>query len=173
MISERLCSENFPGKAILTHGEEVCCSEATDTAGLYPCRREEADTRMLLHAADGIKQGCKRIPIRTVDKDVAVLAVSFASKLDCDGLWLAFGTGKSFRYLDARVIAQKLGEDKSDALPAFHALTGGHTTSCFTGKGKCTASSAWNAFSDLTPLLKPEDQIILSRTFQTLRSLCC
>lgn len=78
-----------------------------------------------------------------LDTDVAV---SFANN---EGLWVVFGTGKSFRYLDA----QRLGDDKGNALPAFHALNGGDTTSCFAGRGKCTAWSSWNAFRDVTPAL--------------------
>ena len=73
---------------------------------LSPCTHEESDTRMLLHTADGIKQGRKKIAIRTVDTDVVGLAVSFARRLGCDSFVVAIGTGKSFRYVDATAIAQ-------------------------------------------------------------------
>ena len=45
---------------------------------LSPCTHKEANTRMLLHAADGVKQGRQKIVIGTADTDVVVLAVSFA-----------------------------------------------------------------------------------------------
>ena len=48
-------------------------------------------------------------------------------------------------------MAQKLGNDKCDALPAFRALTGCDTTSGFAGRGKRTAWSVWNKFEDVTP----------------------
>ena len=108
---------------------------------------------MLLHAADGAKQGFKRILVRTVDTDVVVLAVSTANKLACEQLIVSFGTGKTSRYLDATLMARQLGSVKCDALPAFHALTGCDTTSGFAGRGKRTAWSVWNKFSDVTPAL--------------------
>ena len=49
----------------------MLCSEATNVEWLSPCTHEEADTRMLLHDADGVKQGRQKIVIRTVDTDVA------------------------------------------------------------------------------------------------------
>ncbi|KAG7171533.1 PMS1 protein 1-like [Homarus americanus] len=39
-----------------------------------------------------------------------------------DELWLAFGTGKSFRYLAAHKMAACLGPEKARASPMFHAL---------------------------------------------------
>ena len=151
LISDSVANENFPGKVIITHEEEVRYSEPTDTKGLSPCTHEEADTRMLLHAADGSQQGFKRIVIRTVDTDVVVLAVSLASRIGCENLCVAFGTGKSFRYLNVSAIANMLGTEKCDTLPAFHALTGCDTTSCFASKGKRIAWSTWSAFNDVTP----------------------
>ena len=60
------------------------------------CTHEEVDTRMLLHAADGVEQGRQKIVIRTVDTGVVVLAVSFARRLGSESLVVAIGTGKSF-----------------------------------------------------------------------------
>ena len=51
-------------------------------------------------------------------------------------------------------MAQKLGNNKCDALPAFHALTGCDTTSGFAGRGKRTAWSVLNKFEDVTPTLR-------------------
>ena len=68
-------------------------------------------------------------------------------------VWLAFGTGKNFRYLSAHQIAVFLGPGKSLALPIFHALTGCDTVSGFIGHGKKTAWSTWNAFPELTDAL--------------------
>ena len=152
-LCHQLAQERFTGVVIMTNGEDVCKSKAVDTEILSPCTQEEADTRMLLHAADGVKQGHKNILLRTVDTDVVVLAVSLAHKLECDRLCIAFGTGKSFHYLDATYMALMLGNDRCTALPSFHALTGCDTTSSFAGIGKRTAWSAWNAFDDVTPAL--------------------
>ena len=51
-----MTAETVSGKMVITHGDEVLCSEATNGEWLSQCTREETDTMMLLHAADGIKQ---------------------------------------------------------------------------------------------------------------------
>ena len=81
-----------------------------DTAALAPCNHEEADTRMMVHAADAVKSGHRRILIRTVDTDVVVLAVWMAQELHeaVDELWLAIGTGKSFCYITSHKLAASL-----------------------------------------------------------------
>lgn len=63
-------------------GSGVLCSSAeSNIARLAPCLKEEADTRLLLHAADAVQKGCTKITTRTVDTDVVVLAVASFSKL--------------------------------------------------------------------------------------------
>ena len=138
---------------VMTRGKEQRFWEVINEQELSPCTHEEEDTRKLLHAADGAKQGCKRILVRTVDTDV-VLAVSTANEMTYEQLIVPFGTGKTFRYLDATHMPRKLGNDKCDALPAFHALTGCDTTSGFAGRGKRTAWSVWNKFEHVTPALR-------------------
>ena len=91
-----MTAETFPGTVEITHGDEVLCSEATNVEWLSPCTHEDTDTRVLLHAVDGVKQGRQKIVIRTVDIDVVVLAVSFARRLGRESLVVAIGTGKSF-----------------------------------------------------------------------------
>ena len=60
-----------------TDGTGVLCSPADScVACLAPCLQEEADTRLLLHVADVVQKGCRKVTIRTVDTDVVVLAVA-------------------------------------------------------------------------------------------------
>ena len=116
--------------------------------------REEADTRMLLHAVNSTKQGCRRILVRTVDTDVVLRRCQYRQKTDRWTVHCVIWNGKTFRHLDTTHIAQKLGKynDKCHLLPAFHALTGCDTTSGFAGRGKRTAWSVWSKFKDVTPL---------------------
>ena len=125
-----------------------------DLDSLSPCSHEEADTRMLLHANHAAHHGHHKIPIWTVDTDVVILAVYVAQVVgsQCE-LWLAFGTGKQFRYLSAHGIANAFGPEKAQALPMFHALTGCDTVSSFVGHGKEKAWSIWNALPELTHAL--------------------
>ena len=136
LLSERVTGEQFCGLVVMTLGDSVCSSVPLTEEHLSPCTHEEADTRILLHAADGVTQGMKRITIKTVDTDVVVLAVSHSNRMQCEQLNIAFGTGKSFRYINITLIAQMLGDQKCKALLAFHALTGCGTTSSFAGRGK-------------------------------------
>lgn len=71
--------------------------------------------------------------IRTTDTDVVVLAVAniIIFTIQVTELWIAFGTGKNFRNIPAHLIARQLGEDRSKALPFFHAMTGCDNVSFF------------------------------------------
>ena len=68
-------------------------------------------------------------------------------------LWVAFGTGKRYRFLAAHRIGAALGKEASRALPMFHPLTGCDTVSTFVGHGKKTSWAAWKAFPQLTDAL--------------------
>ncbi|KAG7178072.1 hypothetical protein Hamer_G003830 [Homarus americanus] len=124
----------------------------TTLPNLAPCNHEEADTRMMVHAADALECGHWRILIRTVDTDVVILAVALANERSevLDELWLIFGTGKNRRYIAAHQIAKALRPEKSRALPVFHAIMGCDTVSAFTGHSKKAAWATWNAFPEVT-----------------------
>ena len=152
------------GKEIYTtHGEHVLSSaNRVEMNTLEPCSHEEADTRLMVHALDATLCGHRRIQIRSNDTDVVVLAISVASSISVDELWIAYGTGKHLRNIPAHSIAASLGREKASALPMFHSITGCDTVSFFGGRGKKTAWDVWNVFPELTPVLEalaasPED----------------
>jgi hypothetical protein len=89
--------------------------------------------------------------IRTVDSDVLVLAIAAAHQLNIDKLWVAFASGKTFRYLPAHEIARALGPEKCIALPFLQAFSGCDTVSSFSGRGKKTVWDIWKIFGDVTP----------------------
>ena len=105
---------------------------------------------MLLHVDDTVKQGYTKVSVRTVDTDVVVLAVTAAQRLNIDELWVAFATGRSFRFLAAHDIANTLGPNKCWALHFFHAFTGCDTVSCFGGRGKKIAWETWKSDNGVT-----------------------
>ncbi|KAK2182933.1 hypothetical protein NP493_332g03017 [Ridgeia piscesae] len=86
-----------------------------------PCSHEEPDSR-ILHISHAAMHGHHQMLIPTVDPDVVVLAMFAINHLPagCE-LWIAFGTGKSFRYLAAYQIVASLGPEMSCALSMFHA----------------------------------------------------
>ena len=134
---------------MITGGESILSKPPLhDPDSLSPCNHDEADSRMLLHANHATL--CGHL-IRTVDTDVVVLAVSVAETVGPEyELWLAFGTGKHFRYLAAHKTSIGLGPKMAQALPMFHALPGCDTVSSFVGHGKKTAWTIWKALPELT-----------------------
>ncbi len=78
------------------------------------------------------------------------IAISSAQRLGISELWIAFGTGKHFRFLPIHEIADTLGPQKCMALPFFHSLTGCDTVSFF-GKSKKTACNTWKSYDSVTP----------------------
>lgn len=145
------------GKTIVaTTGTSVLSCPTFPIEDLEPCNHEEADTRMILHALDASHQldvhgvTDKSIMIRTVDTDVVVLCVSFFTKLHVNELWIAFGVGRSFRYIATHEVARSLGPAACGGLLFFHALTGCDTVSAFFGLGKVTAFDVWMANVNIT-----------------------
>ena len=90
---------------------------------LQTCFHKEADTHLLVRALDTSLSGHKRIKIRINDTDVVVLAISVVSTILADELWIGYGCRKQLHNLPAHTIVTLLGQDKSSALPVFHAIT--------------------------------------------------
>ncbi|CAG9767973.1 unnamed protein product [Ceutorhynchus assimilis] len=100
---------------LITKGDDVLRKPPLlDTSAMVPCNHEEADTRYMLHAAHAAHNGDKKIRICTVDPDVIVLNEETE-------IWVAFGSGKTFRFLAAHEMAWALGPEKAQALLMFHA----------------------------------------------------
>ena len=137
-------------QVITTHHSGIFCNQRQDEEGLAPCSHEEADTRIMVHVQDTVKQGYTKISIRTIDTDVMVLAVKAAQQLNIPELWDAFVTGKNFRILAAHDTAKALGPEKCAALPVFHAFTGCDTVLFFAGRGKKTAWDTWRCYNEVT-----------------------
>ena len=97
VLLQEFCKEDK--EVVLTDGKGVFSTQLLHDVHIpAPCSHEEADSRILhiLHAA---LHGHHQMLIPTVDPDVVVLAMVAINHLPagCE-LWLAFGTGKSFRY---------------------------------------------------------------------------
>ena len=93
--------------------------------------------------------------LHTVDTDVVVLLVAAATKLDIPEIWVAFGTGKNFRYIPVHEIVDSIGPYKSQALPFLHAYTGCDSVSSFATRGKKSAWDTWRAFEEVTTTFLP------------------
>ena len=121
---------------ITTQGNGVLSSNQEDVSTLVPRTHKEADPRIFLHLKDAVLHGYSNASIRTVERDIVVLAITSVNRLNLSELWVAFGTGKSFRFIAAHEITNTLGPDRCEAFPMFYAFTGCDTVSCFGSKGK-------------------------------------
>ena len=101
------------------------------------CDAEEADSRVLFHAA--FFPFPSNIILRTVDTDVFVIALGIRKHLSphCF-LWIESGcySDNSIEYVSIQAIYENLGVNMCDALPGFHAFTGSDYTAAFNNKGK-------------------------------------
>ena len=106
----------------VTNGEQVLSNpRKEDNAALNPCGHKEADIHTMLHVAHAAHHGHSKILIRTVNTDIVAIAVRIFQLLEAlQQLWIAFGTGKSFRYLAIHEIAAAMGPQKALALTMFH-----------------------------------------------------
>ena len=131
-LAEQTTTIDISGKQLIsTYEQHVICKLPQEIVPLSPCTKEEADTRILLHACDAAKHGYDKIMIRTVDTDVAVIAAAMFHVLGLSELWIAFGTGSPIHSL-----YNSIGKQQSKSLLMFHALTGCDQVSFFAGRGK-------------------------------------
>ena len=118
------------------------------------CDHEEADIRMCIHIQDSLQKGAKNILVRIVDTDVIVILAGLFFQLQSMypelDIWVAFGTGKFFRYFHLNKNYWDLGIPKCQALPFYHSFTGCDMTSHFFGKGKKSTWEAWKSYPSVT-----------------------
>ena len=97
------------------------------------------------------QEGYDRVIMKTVDTDVAVLAVAALHSIPMlKELWVDFGVNKDHRYISANGIAKALGKEKAEALPLFDASRGCDTVSSFNGIGRKKAWETWKVLFSLT-----------------------
>ena len=89
---------------------------------LRPCNHEEFDTRVMLHAANAVSHGYKRILIIAKDTGIIVQGISFFSDIGADKMWVPFGIGKKLRNISIHDIYSTMSSAKAKALPASHTL---------------------------------------------------
>lgn len=118
------------------------CKATHKDVGNLQSNQEEADTKILLHAVDATSDGATEIQIHSPDTDVLVLALRRYPEL-CDNVSFVTGTGANRRTIQLGPIVEALGQTRSAALPAFHAISGADVTGSFSGYAK---TLCWQAF---------------------------
>ena len=85
------------------------------------------------------QRGLSKVTIHAVDTDVVRIVIVHFLDIGLQELWIAFGTGKIFRYLRIHENVATLGPEKSVAISYFHVFTGCDTVSFFAKNGKKSA----------------------------------
>ncbi|KAJ8050587.1 Vesicular integral-membrane protein VIP36 [Holothuria leucospilota] len=166
------------------HGSDCHALRAVDnTVQVDPvielkCTQEEADTRMLLHAAYAQKslpvcsqEGQTNLPaivIKSLDTDVLIISLGNAQHINSPFL-LHTGRGDTVRTIDLKSLQMQLGIDVCTALVGFHPFTGCDSVSGFFGKGKIKPFKLMvkheryiKAFKDLGSSFVPSDDVVTS-----------
>ena len=104
--------------------------------------QEEADTKVILHCLDALKEPETTVVLRSHsgDTDIMVLPVALI-RSDCERLYIDYGNGKNRKVINLADII--MNENEKDALLRFHAFSGNDYISGFSRKGK---SSGWKCF---------------------------
>ena len=133
-----------------TYGNGVLSSHADSyCVRLSPCSQEEADTRLLLDAADAVQKECTKVAILTVDIDVVIFAVASFSTTVPDQFWVAFGVGSNCRYIAVHEVVFTQSPTKCLTLPEHHAFVVCDTVPPFADRGQKTAWVMWKSFSEV------------------------
>ena len=172
-LSLKIANLETEGQIIVTHHKDVLCTQPRNTTGLAPSTHEEADTRMFLHVSEAVNHGYGRVMVRTVDFDVLVLAIAAVQQLSIDELWIAFGSGKSLRYLPAHEMAGALGPERCIALPFVHAFSGCDTVSSVERR-LCGKSGKYSmrSLQHSAPWHQIQIPALLAITLKYYRALC-
>lgn len=99
--------------------------------------QEEADTRLMLHAAHVAKYSSDLV-IKSPDTDVFVLALAFCSHID-GHLYFHTAEGRNPHITDINRLHARLGKEKCDALVGLHAFSGCDAVSALHSVGKTKA----------------------------------
>lgn len=113
-------------------------SRDSEEISALQCQQEEADGRLLLHAAHAAREGYQSVVICSEDTDVFVMSLAFCDKIESQ-LFQKCGTKTRTRLIDIKKVAATVGIEVCRALIGLHAYTGCDTVSAFAGKGKASA----------------------------------
>lgn len=155
---------SWRNKAASSHGDDVSCLSSM----------QEADTKIILHAAYLAQKVIKTTHVFFPDTDVLILALRRYPQLSKEfAFYLGHGM-KGFAQIGS--IYRALGPLKPCALPGQHALSGTDVTGSFAGKGKIKWWKAFNSASDtmIEALAKLGTTLLLTEDVRAnLEALLC
>ncbi|XP_031784070.1 uncharacterized protein LOC116417081 [Nasonia vitripennis] len=126
------------GKVVRTLDEKLTCPA-----------HEEADTKMIFHICQ--LDFDAKVTIRCSDTDVLIIMLANMSKISKNiQVRMEVSVGNHQRFINVSKLYDALGRNVSEALPAFHALTGCDFNPAFFRKGKKRPFIIMRIFTDFT-----------------------
>ena len=123
--------EKLNDKQLYVASEETCLHITNDQwaeVAELQSNQEEADTRILLHAAHAAEEGYIAVVVTADDTDVMVICLAFSPDISCP-LFQKCGTKNRVRYIDINKLRHGLGDGVCNSLNGMHAYTGCDTVS--------------------------------------------
>ncbi len=125
--------DKLNGKQLYVASEEFCLHISNDqwvnVTGLQS-NLEEADTRIILHAAHAAGKCYIAVVVTADDTDVLVFCLAFAADISCP-LSQKCGTMNRVRYIDITKLCHALGDGVCNYLTCILAYTGCDTVGAF------------------------------------------
>ena len=97
--------------------------------------QEEADTRLLSHAAHAARSRFVAIIMVSEDTVILVVRLAFTSHVQ-SSMFIKCSSQTTVKYLDVSRIVERIGASTCKSLPGFHTFTGCDTVNVFQGRGK-------------------------------------
>ena len=81
-LADRICQTQTTSTILVTkEGCAICNDNQKSLEAVSPCLREEADTRISVHARNAAIEGSKALVFKANDTDIVVIAVSVLPQL--------------------------------------------------------------------------------------------
>lgn len=156
--------------SFITENDEIVRKEKTEMT----CFHEEADTRMIAHAASIPTPAT--VVIRSADTDVFVIALTNIFKMNPRTklyLEVEYASKNSIKFIDLSRIYKELGPELAKSLAGFHCFTGCDQIPSFAGKGKVTPLNILKSSPSYQMALRPLDlpKLLRKKSPRILRSL--
>jgi len=129
-------TDKLPGKVLFVTRIERCWNingNHREEVSELMSRHEEADGRLLIHAAHAAAAGHSAVVICSEDTDVFVLCLALSEQIGVP-LFQRCGTQTRTRLIDIGTLYSAIGPDVCTALIGLHTFTGCDTVNAFAGK---------------------------------------
>ena len=132
-VEKGLYRPKLTGKVLFVTCDSDCYEITSQTANIVEelnSTQEEADTRLILHAAHAARSSNKTVVVASEDTDVFLLCLAFKCFISAS-MYVKCGTQTRTRYVSISSVVGAVGGELCKCLLGMHAYTGCDTVSVF------------------------------------------